>query len=389
MRTIKVFVPADRVESLEKAAKKVKKNVPGFVMTIGQPYYRCFIHCDNIDGILHRRAEYHNIVDVHIEMPDDSGWQLIATYEDGNFFVTDPSKKIEFKNPEHGKDYGKCDFCGHKCYNSYVIYNESTGEELQVGCECVKKFGLSYMSWLSRLTRELYRGCDLSFISIGGDEEYPTWPWSKDKGSFRAIRVVELITACREYYKVQPKWIKGYYEDRTYIKSRSNIEIQQSICGIEISDEDERYAKDVCEFIQNIEVDWHSEFSQEMYAISTQYYAKPANACHVFFMVKKYEDHLKELNSSFKKIDNGTLLHVEGEVVAEDKEEGWYGSYVVYTIKTPKGYLVTRKGKIPITENDGHKTTSFYAFSEFYKTGEVTVGRALKNPKKGYEIITL
>ncbi len=204
MRIFKESVPSSRIEALMKVASKVKRNVPEFNISVGESYDKCFIHLDKIEGRLHRRAEWHNVCDVEVTMPDDSGWRLLATFEDGNMFITDPYHKIEFKNPAHGAEYTKCDLCGHRCYNSYLISNTETGEEMQVGCEYVKRFGLTQTSWMHKFYAELYRGYNFRITTIE-DEECDLWSWGTDKDAFRAITVAELIKACREYYSMNPK----------------------------------------------------------------------------------------------------------------------------------------------------------------------------------------
>ncbi len=72
-------------------------------------------------------------------MPDESNWRLVATYMDGAFTPIDPTKEIIFREPCARSSSGKCDFCGHWCKNAYVVENVKTGEELQVGCECIRE----------------------------------------------------------------------------------------------------------------------------------------------------------------------------------------------------------------------------------------------------------
>ena len=151
MRTINTFIPSDLVNSLKKFADKTKKNVEGFTYSVGKPYEKLFRHpVIEENGMAgHCVKAFHEVCDLVINMPDESDWRLIATYMDGAFTPADPTKELIFNNLAHGADYGKCDLCGHWCKNTYVVENVKTGEELQVGCECIKKFGIEGFGFLS------------------------------------------------------------------------------------------------------------------------------------------------------------------------------------------------------------------------------------------------
>lgn len=180
---ISTFIPADAVRSFEMFANKVKRNVKGFDYTIGHPYKKVFHHgVINPDGTCDRfKKVFHEVCDVTIIEPEEKDWRLIATYKNNIFLPNDPTKEIVYKNPKHGEDYDKCDHCGHWCKNSYVIKNIKTGEELQVGCECVKKFGITSFDYLSRFNRELYSIYDYSInFSTTIPDEIPIWGGKKD-----------------------------------------------------------------------------------------------------------------------------------------------------------------------------------------------------------------
>lgn len=139
MNTIKTFIPSESVDAFKKFAEKTKRNVEGFDYSISNPRKKLFRHavvedCQTIIG-----KYWHDICDLTINMPDESNWRLLATYKNGAFTPADTTKELVFKIKEHGADYGKCDLCGHWCNNAYVIENTQTGDELQVGCECIKK----------------------------------------------------------------------------------------------------------------------------------------------------------------------------------------------------------------------------------------------------------
>lgn len=158
MNTLKTFIPLEAVDSFKKFADKTKKNVDGFTYSIGKPYQKLFYHpVVEEDGTVgHPIKVFHEVCDLIVYIPEESGWRLLATYMNGAFTPVDSTKELVFKNPQHGIDYGKCDHCGHWCKNAYVIENITTGEELQLGCECIKKFGINDMYYISDFTRKLH-----------------------------------------------------------------------------------------------------------------------------------------------------------------------------------------------------------------------------------------
>lgn len=123
MNTIITFLPYEEVESFKKFAEKIKKNVEGFDYTIGKPYEKLFIHPSITEE--GRRGKdfkaFYTVCDLTVNMPEEKDWRLVATYKDYAFTPAGPTKELIFKKKEHGIDYEKCDVCGHRCINSYVI----------------------------------------------------------------------------------------------------------------------------------------------------------------------------------------------------------------------------------------------------------------------------
>lgn len=392
MTMINFMLPQSEVESFSKFCKKIQKNVPELSFSIGPVYNRVFKHAvRDINGQSRIEKQWHKVCDASVFLPEDSGWRLVAEYDDGLFFPANPKCELITKNPEHGKDYRRCDVCGHSCKKSYLIVNDKTGEELQVGCECAKKFGLKQMEWISKFTRELNRIIDYFIPCTDDEEDYSDLIWNapSDKSAFAAIEKTDVICAAKAYFNEHPKWIAGFYDGNIYVKSKSNEDIQQLIIDKEYSLNKE-YCDKVCAWVKEHINPNESEFSEEMVALANNFYSQKADAAKAYFMVKGYEDWLKEQASGFEKIARGAQVKVSGEIIAINHMSGAYGDYEVYSIKTPKGYVVTRNGKIPVEVSEsGIKTTSFFAIVEYYKTGEVSVGRALKIAKKGMEVVEL
>lgn len=386
MRTIKTFIPSESVVVFEKFAKKTQKNVEGFTYSVGKPYEKLFRHpvidengmagyCINV---------FYEVCDLVINMPEESDWRLLATYKDGAFMPTDPSKELIFKNPEHGIDYGKCDYCGHWCKNAYVIENVKTGEELQIGCECVKKFGLGRFDYLSDFTRKLYKLYDYR-INYATDKEYGDvllWRGGKDVSYKDAIVKADLIMAAKAQYNICPIYKKGRKQGITYFRSET-LEGIDTILNSKNFKVDDAYVAAVCEFGKKIEP--QSEFDKEMVRVANDFYCYKDEEVHAFFLVKAYEDSLKtELN-----IEKGNQVKVCGKVVQRRFEESYYGVMEINTILTDKGVECERYGKIPTTEENGIKRTEFYALVKGIFKGKVSLDRATKNPKKGIEVVEI
>lgn len=380
MNTIKTFIPSESVEAFKKFADKTQKNVKGFAYTLGKPYEKLFQHHiigeNGMSGGVSR--VFHEVCNLVINMPDESDWRLIATYMDGAFTPADPTKELIFKNPAHGEDYGKCDFCGHWCKNAYVVENVKTGEELQVGCECIKKFGIEGFGFLSDFTRKLHELYDYR-VSYATDDEFgdiEEWGGRKDSSYKNAILKSDLIMAAKAQYDICPVYKKGIKVKNVRYRS-ATLDGIDTILNSKKFKVDEAYVKAVCEFGAKIQP--KTEFEEDMLAVAKNFYCYQDQEVYAFFLVKAYEDSLKpELN-----LPKGCQVKVCGKVIQKRFEESYYGMMEINTILTDKGVTCERYGKIPITE-DGR--TSFYAMVKGVFNGKVSLDRATKNPKKGFEV---
>lgn len=380
MNTIKTFIPSESVDAFKKFADKTRKNVKDFAYSLGKPYEKLFYHpVINEEGIGGQRIEvFHEVCDLTIDIPEQSGWRLLATYKDDAFTPADPTKELVFKNPQHGIDYGKCDHCGHWCKNAYVIENITTGEELQVGCECIKKFGINDMYYISDFTKKLYELYDYR-ISYATDDEFgdiEEWGGRKDSSYKNAILKTNLIMAGKAQYDICPVYKKGTKVEHVRYRS-ATLEGIDTILNSGKLKVDEAYVKAVCEFGAKIQP--KTEFEEDMLAVAKNFYCYQGQDVYAFFLVKAYEDSLKpELN-----LPKGCQVKVCGKVIQKRFEESYFGMMEINTILTDKGVTCERYGKVPTNED---KRTSFYAIVKGVFNGKVSLGRATKNPKKGIEV---
>lgn len=383
MNTIKTFIPSESVDSFKKFADKTQKNVKDFTYSLGKPYQKLFYHpVIEEDGTAgHRTKVFHEVCDLTVNIPEQSGWKLLATYKDDAFTPVDPTKELVFKNPQHGAHYGKCDHCGHWCKNAYVIENITTGEELQVGCECIKKFGIDDMYYISDFTRKLYEIYNYK-LNYATDKEYGDlleWGGRKDSSYKNAILKTNLIMAAKSQYEICPVYKKGTKVENVRYRS-ATLEGIDTILNRGNLKVDETYVKAVCEFGAKIQP--KTEFEEDMLTVAKNFYCYQGQEVYAFFLVKAYEDSLKpELN-----LPKGCQVKVCGKVIQKRFEESYYGMMEINTILTDKGVTCERYGKVPTTED---KRTSFYALVKGVFNGKVSLDRATNNPKKGIEVINI
>lgn len=386
MRTINTFIPSDLVDSLKKFTDKTQKNVEGFAYSVGKPYQKLFQHpVINENGISGGVSKvFHEVCDLIVNMPDESDWRLIATYMDGAFIPADPTKELIFKNPAHGADYGKCDFCGHWCKNAYVVENVKTGEELQVGCECIKKFGIKGFGFLSDFTRKLYELYDYR-MSYATDDEFgdiEKWGGRKDSSYKNAILKSDLIMAAKAQYDICPVYKKGTKVEHVRYRS-ATLDGIDTILNSKKFKVDEAYVKAVCEFGAKIQP--KTEFEEDMLAVAKNFYCFQEQDVYAFFLVKAYEDSLKPELS----IQKGNQVKVCGKIIQKRFEESYFGMMEINTILTDKGIECERYGKVPTIEENGIKRTTFYALVKGVFNGKISLDRATKNPKKGIEVVEI
>lgn len=383
MKTLNIVVPVVEKTSFETFTNKIKKNVPELTVTFGSNYDKLFYHSVVDDGFTCNPEKiWHEVCDVTIQLPEINDWILLATFKNGMSFYADPREEIKFKNPNHGLTYGKCDICNHNCQNSYVVLNVVTGEELQVGGDCVKKFGIESFDFISKFNQELYRMIVL-YNEGTGQDSLSCWKGMKDARAFESVEVTALIQAAKNYYDTNPNWIKGYYIGNSYIKSQSSKEIKK-IVKEKTFTEESNYVKAVINHtLLNSNL---TDFEKELRSFVSNFYGQMKDACKAFFAVKAYEDSLKP---SLPSILVGTQVKVEGEIIETKTCESIYGLCSTYKIQTLKGYIVERTGTVPFTIVEGKQRVSFYSIIKYYGFHKIVLDRALKNPKKGIEIINL
>ena len=383
------YVPVEAVKELKKFVSKAKKNMPQIQISIGNEESKVFQHGKrDEDGVIGMVRLFHDVCKVDLSYPDENNFQLLAKIEDGMFFPMNFGKKVEF--PE-GKDehYSYCDVCGRRTPAfRYVLKNTETGEVFFVGKECAKKFGVKTLGAIYDFTKKLYAFFDSYGCGIGDDDWMGGRGYKEDRRQeMMAMQPRRVLASAYFYYiNMSKEWKKGYYEGNRYQPSKSMIDIKELI----FKKEEERPTVDDKMFDTLISFgvkefkDKESEFSQNIYSFCTNFYAKAADACYAFFLVKSYFDSIKEKPS----VKSGDYIKLEGVITYKGYEEGYYGSYPVCHIK-PNGFdfKLIRQG---VVNGEVGDEVSGYGMVKFIsKSGDIYLDRVTKNPKKGVEYRSL
>lgn len=350
-------VPVLELPKLRALTTKLNKALNGGVSLLeGDPYSKVYKHpVRHEDGNVTWPRMWHVVSDVIIILPDSNDWLLVATFKNGAMAVADPSKKIEFVNPEHGADYCKCDACGHRIKNSFVIRNKATGEELQVGCECLKGFGLDMFTAVADLTRELNRVFD---YYCSDEDGLLCWRAPEDPYASRSVEVTELLRAAKFYYNDHKVWQKSETYNGHYYPSPSSEAIKSNLDAGRF-DGDDDYIREVIKFTLDSEP--KTMFAESMRELAANFYGKPSDAAMAYFMIKSYEDHLANKRNPLKPLEEGELVHVVGTIESVRTASSRYGVFSVYTILTSKGYTVKKAGKVDYTREGEKSVVDFYA----------------------------
>lgn len=389
MEQIKIMIPAYLSKELDSFLQKSKKNITELEWSLSEPYKKMFYHTIIDDCGYHREKEMHEVQDLSVTIPTVSDWALVAVYEDDAVFVADPTKKLVLKNPEHGVNYRKCDVCKHSAkHKSFVIENINTGEELQVGRECLRKFNIGLIDKIYSCMAKLYKTYDLRFgWSDDMDEEWPHGRF-KDPHTYESIEISIAVQAAKKYHDDNNGlWKPGRQEGREYIKSPSAAAIKHMTYDYKADDENEYY-KGLMKWMNEVFVP-QGDFDEKIKSLTIDnYYMSRDDISLIYFAIKKYEQYVKEMNAQangqyIPKVDD--YIHIKGKVVDKIWKEGYFGKYLEYQIKNDiDNNIYKRAGSV--TYDPDTKEVECYAFVKNVWNGNYTLDRCCKGRKKGIEI---
>lgn len=389
MKTYRFYIPSNYKEALYKLVNKYSRHLT-INMNVSQPFEKCFRHANlSYDEMGHKvcgsQVMKHVVCDVEITVEDTFNWEILAEYNSGTLvFVGDHSKELEFSNPEHGANYTKCDCCKHKSYKSmFVLRNTETGEEVQIGPECAKTYGIHGLKHIVAFSNSLYEIFD--FTACADGEEYGLYRCRfADTNMKKCVETDKVFDMVSEYYnECGGTWKSGYYSGNEYVRSESRNTLLNKV--------DKEYSEDtvlkntelfnkVREYCETLVPGMYDEFTEGVKKSMTNKYISVEDIHFMFFAIKNYNKYLKSLENKF---NVGDYVHVVGKIVSEKIYDGFYGMYTVYTILSENGNTFIRKGSVKSTGKD----VNFYAKVEYVKADEFHLGPVTKNPKKGMDIM--
>ena len=389
MQNIKIMIPCCAEKEVEKIIRKAQKYIPKFSCEYGEPYNKTFRHYAGEGQII---KQSHRVKDIILSIPDENEWDLIATVKDGALFVTDQNKKLVLTNEKHGVGYGLCDACKHKQRKaSFIVRNNRTGEELQVGSECAKKFGIGTVQQIYNLTSSLYQSYALPYYE--GWEEPKMWPHKyNDPYAARSVEVSLMVQAAKKYYDDHNGlWKKSYVGPTgVYYRSESAADISGSLDDFQPDDQNPYYLE-LMEWLRNeFETSEEYGFNRDIKELPNQYYVSASYSAIAFFAIKNYEVWKKEKAAREAGIylpKRDDYIRIVGKVVNKITRNGYYGSYTEYDIQNNiDNNIYKRAGALPLNSEglvDG------YAFINDVWKGNYTLGRVTKGRKKGVEIANI
>lgn len=362
-------------EAFEKLCKKVSDKV-SFNWRYGDTY-------KTIRRLIRYRPETGHTIEnilvdaqeVHIDFPEMGDWVLRVTYDKGYPLYADMEHEFKPLRPEHGPAYHTCDCCGRQIYREmYVIQNLVTGEEVQVGKECAKKYGIKGIEWTNKFMCEI-NSMFVKDIDYSG-EGYANADVSGLNFAFETERV--LRAAKYLYDESQGVWKGGYRDEKgRYHHSESN---QQLL--IYISDNQDgignnpKYISGFMEFVRN-RYKGNSDYDKIVAGFAKNFYTGKFEVWGAFFAIRDYEQTLHPE----RVCEKGTMVHFKAKIIDKKSLLGGFGYYMVFTLLTDSGARLERSGALPVINDDN--TTEGYAEVKWVKNGTMLLDRVTKNPKKG------
>lgn len=381
---INLTIPAHSKDEFLKLVSRASKNITGLQWTVGETRKQTFRHY--FDGDIVKMT--HSVIDVTISLPEVNDWVLVATVIEGAIFITDNKQQLVLKNG-HGADYRLCDVCKHKQWKkSFIVRNSKTNEELQIGAECAKKFGIGMMNAIHNLTKELYANYSLYSCEYDGLEPIE-WPAHiSDPHAVKSVETSVMVQAAKHYYdENNGVWKKGYYVGRMYYPSESAAEIRASIDKF-TADADNAYYKELAQWVSNVfEEDVCSEFDDKIKCVGTDFYMSAGDTAAAFFAIKKYESWKKEQAAKAAGLyipKRGDYIHIVGKVINKETKSGYFGAYIEYEILNKlDGNTYKRSGAV---KADGDNNVDCYAFIRDVFKGQNILDRTTLKAKKGVAI---
>jgi len=171
-------------------------------------------------------------IKIEIEDIEVSDWTLVATvqYRSERMLMFD-ARYFKDIPEQYGLFYTKCDHCGsthsHRV-ESHILYNQKTGEWMQVGSTCIEKM-INGGKYLNGLMLKLY---DVINFLGGCDDEgwHGGWWKPSNKYVYEGIKFEEAMACCLAYMeKNGTVWKKAEWDYGTKVALGTNDILQSCL----------------------------------------------------------------------------------------------------------------------------------------------------------------
>lgn len=370
---MKFQIPASKKSEFTKLIAKSSTNIGFVTYTMSDPHKETFRH-HSLDGTIYKVSI--NVIDVELDWPvDNNGWKLVGSVKEGVLFMND--KKHEFSNG-HGPEYDHCDCCNKSIVSqSYILYNTNTKEEVQVGAECAKKYGINYLKDINKLVKDLY-GNFIVYISSNDDPdgEFHFCRSLPEMSYNRAYLTKDILCNAKIMYDIN---------NGTWVKGETLKDLNEMI------DEDCHFSKDVESYVETL-TNWikndfnptTTEFDYSIKELGNNKYSSVFDSCFAFFAIKKFEESKKE-PETLKKDDFVKIVGSPKYVSYTVTKFGPVRKYEILNEIDNKKYM-----KESSTELDENNKIEGYSKVKFVdRNGNIYLSRILKKQKEGTKIANI
>lgn len=321
-------------EKLEKLSKRSLK-------LGGQKIYPAVIGYRMTDD-LNPKKIYEVVVSNHTVSLE--GWEFVATIDHspdtGNIIRTISSREIP---TNYYKVKPVCDHCKVNRFrrDTFIVYNESTGEYAQVGSSCLKDF-------IGHPSVETYVSLAKLYAQIGGFVCYAMeYDEEKDEGGYRSRKYYDVerlaLLAARDAIK------RGYVSKKAAIERgvESTADIVADEYGsldYSFTTEEREIAENAIEWAKNIDVAKASNYEYNLYIVANEAAVEARSIGYVCGMVGSY---INKINRERKLINTvGTISEYIGNVKDKLAIDATVNKFSVTRFETYKYEFIDENGNI-------------------------------------------
>lgn len=200
---MKFYISPDQREKVEHKLNLMFKHLeekPQVTFGNVEQIVKQTIYNMGVDGYSKHRTKI-QAIEVEIEDIRTNDWILVATvdYNSQRLLICD-ARYFKDIPEQYGLKYTKCDHCGseHKHrVESHILYNEDSGEWMQVGSTCINKM-LNGGKYLNGLMIKLFEVFNI-FGGCGEDGWHGGWWRPSNSYLYEGIPIYEAMSCCLNY----------------------------------------------------------------------------------------------------------------------------------------------------------------------------------------------